>query len=115
LNVKTFKIDSKSKIKSSRSLRLEYNEVGFPSSSVSDSLNSAVSNDYLGVSPSYPNLSSSSLSLKLSMSSFYAGDNLSVALLLGSDAFSLETLTESCSRCFFINSSIVSSSSSPSS
>ena len=88
LNVRTFKIDSKSKMKSSRSLRLEYKDVGLPSSSVSESLKSAVSNDYLGVSPSYPNLSSSSLSLKLSMSSFIAGDCLSVNLLLESDAFS---------------------------
>ena len=52
LNVSTFKIASRSNIKSSRSFRLEYVETLPFSSSVSESLNNAVNNDCLGVRPS---------------------------------------------------------------
>ena len=87
--VRTFSMDSKSKINSSRSFNVEYAD-GLPSLSVSDSHNKAYNSDYLGV-----RLSSEEESSSLSVPFSYNFPSFGVSL----------------SRCRFMNSSMASSSS----
>lgn len=89
LNVRTFRIDSKSKMNNSRSFSVE-NAEGLPSLSVSERRSSACNSDYFGVRLSYEEESSS-------------------LLLLFS--YNFPSFGVSFSRCRLMNSSIASSSS----